>query len=315
EWNFDVRLPTAGQALHDWVGDHGFTLTRSQDGRDAEALLRRLGSLDALDVLADRKRLALLQALAPKSRPKLARRFIAEANAAGVRLNEAAMAEKLADIGIFLEVEARSANDIATTMRPGTRKRDVFELLPVLVEAGFVRRAHEVRCPECRFLMLLDLVEQDEFVRCRACGERFVLPVVDESGQHEPQLRYRLDGLMARAVDQDVLPVLLTLRAARPPVDHPDLFFAWPGVEVTKDGAAPVDIDLLISNGNIVWAFEVKQNATGLKAPQLRRLMEAAAALGARPGIAAAEGEFAPELVERVLEASGQVLRADQLLA
>jgi hypothetical protein len=314
QWNFEVRLPTAGEALQDWVADHGFVLTRSDDGRDAEALLQRLGSLEALDVLADRKRLALLQALAPASRKKLAQRLVARARDEGAVLNEDAMMERLADIGLFLEAQARTANDIATTMGPGTKKREVYALLPPLVEAGFVRRAHSLRCPQCRFLQLLDLSAQDERVRCRACGELFVMPVVDESGRREPELFYRLDGLMARVMDQDILPVLLTLRAVRPPPESSDLFFAWPGVEVKKGEDPEVDIDLLVSNGSAVWAFEVKQNATGLKAPQLRRLMETAAALGARPGIAAAEGEFAPELVERVLEASGQVLTGAQLL-
>jgi hypothetical protein len=314
EWNFDVRLPTAGEALQDWVGDHGFVLTRSDDGRYAEALLQRLGSLDALDVLANERRLALLHALAAKSRPKLVRRFLAEASAAGVTLDEAAMIEKLEDIGLFLEVEAATANDLATTMGPGTTKREVFELLPPLIEAGLVRRAHLLRCPQCRFRQLLDLANQDERVRCRACGELFVFPVVDESGRHEPQLHYRLDGLMARAMDQDVLPVLLTLRAIRPPPEHSELLFAWAGVDVKKGDGPNVDIDLLVALGTVVWCFEVKQNATGLKARQLHRLLAAAAALEARPGIAAAEGEFAPELVRTVEAAGGRVLTGTQLL-
>jgi hypothetical protein len=146
-------------------------------------------------------------------------------------------------------------------------------------------RAHSLRCPQRRFRQLLDLAAQDERVRCRACGEVFVLPVVDESGQREPAVYYRLDGLIARAVDQDVLPVLLTLRAVRPPAEQSELFFAWPGVEVAKEGTTPADIDLLVSNGSVVWCFEVKKSARWIQAPQLSRLMEVAAALGARPGI------------------------------
>lgn len=42
EWNFDVRLPTAAEALRNWAGDNGFTIKYTQDGRDAEAVLRRL---------------------------------------------------------------------------------------------------------------------------------------------------------------------------------------------------------------------------------------------------------------------------------
>lgn len=312
-WDFDVRLPTAAEALRYWASDHGYALASTQGGRDAEALLGRLGSLDALDSIADGRRLALLRTLAPASRVRLTRRLIAEAQEAGIDLDEAAMAQRLADIGLFLEVEARTAADIAGAMGTGTRKRDVLRLLPALVGAGFIRRAHEVRCPRCRFRMLLDLADQDEQVRCRACREMFVLPVVDESGSKEPELFYRLDGLMARAMDQDVLPVLLTLRALRPPHQSPDLFFAWPGIEFADDQGR-VDVDLLVSNGTAVSCFEVKNNASGLKEPQLRKLLRVAERLGARPGIAAVEGTFAPELSEQVLEAGGRLLTTDDLL-
>jgi hypothetical protein len=44
-----------------------------------------------------------------------------------------------------------------------------------------------------------------------------------------------VNAFTARAMDQDVLPVLLTLRAVHPGVGVS--FFAWPGVEFTADGA------------------------------------------------------------------------------
>jgi hypothetical protein len=307
-WDIDVRLPTAGEALEDWVTDHGFTLTRSQDGRYAEALLSRLGSLDRLDVLADRKRIDILKALSPRSRVKLVRAFRDEA-----QLDENVIADKLADIGLFLEIEARTASEIGTSMGAGNRPRDVLRLLPPLVESGFIRRIVQVRCPDCRFLMLLTLAEQDEAVRCRACGAPAPLPVVDSSGDREPELFYQLDGLMARIMDQDVLPVLLTPRVFRPSADQ--LFFVWPGVELTRADRPRVDIDVLISNAAGVWAFEVKKSARRLTTGQLYKLLQACAELGAVPGIAALEAEFPEQLTRKVMDAGGQVLTAAQLLA
>jgi hypothetical protein len=315
-WPLDVRLPTAGQALEDWVKDHGFALTRSQDGRDAEALLRRLGSLDQLDVLADRKRLAVLQVLTPRSRVKLVRAFLSEAKKAGGQLDAETIKEQLSDIGLFLEIGARTASEIAGEMDKGVNKEDVLALLPPLIEAGFVRRVREVVCSQCHFRMLLTLAEQDEVVRCRACGAAASLPVVDKSGRQEPELFYRLDGLMARMMDQDVLPVLLTLRALKPPQERGELFFGWPGVEVKKGTLPKVDIDLLVSSGaSRVRCFEVKKNAGGLKAYQLDKLLTACSDLGASPGLAAIEGAFPDELAAKVREAAGQVLTAEQLFA
>jgi hypothetical protein len=314
EWNFDIRLPAAGQALQDWTADKGVALSRSQDGRDADALLRRLGNLDALDVLADSRCIALLTALAPTSRVKLARRLVAETREAGTKLDESVVLDRLADLGLFLEIEARTAGDIATAMEEGTKRRDVIRLLPPLVNAGFVRRAGAVRCTQCRFQMLLDLRDLDEMVRCRACGELLVFPVVDDSGEREPEILYRLDGLMARVMDQDILPVLLTMRAVRPALTNAGMFFAWPGVELAVDGDRPTDIDLLVSDGRTVWCYEVKNNAKGLKGAQLRRLIEMASKLNARPGIAALEGKFSQAVAQQIASANGRVLTRDDLL-
>jgi hypothetical protein len=321
QWNFDIRLPTAGETLAAWIGDHGFKSERTQDGHDADALLARLGSLDALDVLADQKMVAVLDALTPRNRDKLAAALVLEAQKkAGVELNREALVERMSDIGLFLEVETRTAGDIASTIGQGTRKRDVLKQLPALVEAGFIRRASEVRCRRCRFRMYLELSELDERVRCRACGEDVVLPVVDNSGAKEPDVYYRLDGLMARIMDQDILPVLLTLRATRPPAGGSDFFFAWPGVEVSK-GDPKFDIDLVVSHGtnaegmSNVWCIEVKKTATSLGEKQLRRLLDVAVELGARPGIAAMQGEFPEELRRPVLAARGHVLTARELFA
>ena len=315
EWNIDIQLPRAAQALQDWASDHGYILERSSAGRDTEALLRRTGALDGLDVFADAQRLAVLRALAPPSRVKLARGFVAEVEAVGGHLDEQTMLEKLSDLGLFLELHARSAGDIASSMEKGVSKRHVLRLLEPLVAAGFVRRARQPQCPQCRFRTLLDLAEQDERVRCRACGATFVLPVVDQSGEDEPALLYRLDGVMARAMDQDLLPAVLALRALRPPAPQPNLFFAWPGVLLARDGGRPVDVDLLISDGRTVWFYEVKNNAGGLEKQQLQRLIRLASEAGARPGLAALEGSFAPELVQDVMGRGGRVLERKQLLA
>jgi hypothetical protein len=142
------------------------------------------------------------------------------------------------------------------------RQPSVFEFLAPLVEYGFVPRAYLLECPQCRFSQMLDLGAHDERARCRACGESYVTPVVDESGAREPSRYYRLDGLMARAMDQDVLPMLLRLRAVRPTLQPDELLFAWPGVEFDAgDGRAAVEGDLVVSNGTDVWCGEAKKTA------------------------------------------------------
>jgi hypothetical protein len=71
-------------------------------------------------------------------------------------------------------------------------------------------------------------------VTCRACREQYVLPIAEPNGRREQAVAYRLDGLMARVMDQGLLPVTLTLRALGPPDEVRDLFFGRPGLEFVR---------------------------------------------------------------------------------
>lgn len=315
-WNFDIRLPSAAEALGDWAADKGFAFMTTRDGLDAQAILRRVGSTSRLDVLADRRRLSILKALAPASTRKLAQGLSEELAGRGEAVDVDGLAERLADHALFLELRARTASDIAVALGAGTNKKGVLAALPPLVELGFIRRAREVTCPECRFRTLLDLAQQDETVRCAACRASFTMPIVDGSGEKEPDVMYRLDGLMARAMDQDVLPVLLALRAFVPSAHDARPFSAWPGLEFTAhEQRNGTDVDLLVSYGDTVFCCEVKTSASGLGSRQLDGLLQVCDRLNARPAVAALHGTFSAHTVKAITSRRGRILDADVLLA
>lgn len=147
---------------------------------------------------------------------------------------------------------------------------------------------------------------------CRACRETFVLPIID-AGSNEPPTTYQLDGLMARIMDQDILPVLLTLRAFRRKLGMPDLFFCWPGVEFQR-GADEVETDLLVSAGDQVYVSEVKSTADNLDQEQLNALLALAEGTGARPVIGGLNGSFDPTIAAAVESAGGHVFERAELL-
>jgi Archaeal holliday junction resolvase (hjc) len=140
-----------------------------------------------------------------------------------------------------------------------------------------------------------------------------VLRVAEVSGRREPAVSYRLDGLMARVMDQDLLPVLLTLRALMPPDEGRDLYYAWPGLEFEREDEI-VEVDLLTSDGENVVAAEVKSRATGLDRQQLDRLLTFCEAMGAKPCIAAPEDTFDTQLAQVTQHAGGRVLHGPDLL-
>lgn len=309
EWNLDIGLPRRFEALADWAADHGFEARLTQAGRYAEALLDRLGDLGRLDVLASELRLSVLEKLAPISRVKLAQRLRAElAREDGI--DEELLVERLQEVGLFLEIEARPATDLSSML--GRPLREVLGAVAPLVDAGFIARGQTVACPQCNYRTFFRLADLDETISCPACRNHFTVPITEPSGRREPPLAYRLDGLMARAMDQDLVPVLLALRVLRHRAAG-RLFFAWPGVEFSRGGEA-VDVDLLCFNQSFVVCCEVKASAPGLSSEQLGSLLQLTEALGARPGLAALRGSFETSLAEAIQSRGGPVYQRGELL-
>jgi hypothetical protein len=309
-WNFDIGLPSGWEALRLWYEGFGFQVERSQAGRYGEALLGRLGELERLEVLASEPALAVLDQLAPLSAKKLAQHLAAAAGPS--ELDEQRIAEALRAEPLWMELQTRTLGDIASGV--SRRKKDLLPALAALSEAGFIRRGRALRCPACNYPDWLALPELDEYVRCRACGHRHALPVTDPGKAREADVHYRLDGLMARCMDQDLLPVLLALRCfhrLRPTVQIEQ---AWPGLLLTR-GEHEREVDLLASAGQRVSIFECKATAASLRPDEAQELVETATSLRAVPTVAALRGEFDDRVRAIVAAADGICLERRHLLA
>lgn len=313
-WRWDLVLPSESEALEQWASAHGYAVEPSQPGRFGQALLSRLDRLEALDAVAHELALAILAELAPRSTKKLAQRIAAEIerrSLAEAAVDEERLAELLRDQGLSLEIEAKTLNEIASALV--TRRSKLLGPLARLTEAGLVRRGTRITCSRCNFAHTFTLTEGDEWVRCRTCGEQLANPVM--LGEEEHPRSYFLDGLAAQLVVQDMIPVILALRRAHIASPEGAAFFAWPGLLFTAGDNPPTDGDLLVSNGERVRIYECKSRAEGLGEKQTRKLLALCDRVAAQPGIAALEGRFQPSVAEAVLEAGGEVLGREELLA
>jgi hypothetical protein len=287
-WNMDVKLPERWELLESWARERGYEVELSQDGRYGTALLERLAGHAGLDKLASEVSVSVLEALTPQSRLKLAQRLVSEAREKhGAQLDEGLLAEELKRGDVSLDQPARTLGDLKNVT--GQARNRIVEALHGLIGHGLVQSGIERRCPSCNFRQFWALGELDDVVGCRACRARFVL-ALREHERDEASLRYRLDGLMARAMDQDLLAVLLALRKLKPEIeDRP--WSAWPGL-LFRRGAEEIDVDLLVSDGTDVDICECKTRAGGLGVRQLERITDLAADLGARVHLASLEGSF-----------------------
>jgi hypothetical protein len=115
-------------------------------------------------------------------------------------------------------------------------------------------------------------------------------------------------------MDQDLLPVLLAVRAlAAIGLPNP-VRSIWPGLEFSR-ADSKMEIDAVLSDGETVWVCECKSQADGLPDAQLDGLLAFATASSARPAIASLSGTFPAPQASRVQQARGLVLDRDALVA
>jgi hypothetical protein len=314
-WSIDLNLPSEIEALGFWAADHGYQPFEPPPGKDARALLQRLGRLDRLDVLIDEAQLEILVRLAPLAREQLVRRLAREFAPEGTveqLANE--LRDRLRNEGLLVSASALTVEQLKSKL-PGYSKPTIVEGLGALISAGFVLRGRNVRCPRCDFDEFLALAELDELIRCRGCGLPYLLPVAVANHTESPTA-YRVDGLMARVLERHVLPVVLTLRALRSPkLAGQGLRHAWPGIIFSKEGQPDTDVDLLLSDGRRVLAAECKLDARSLELDQTEKLLAFATDVDAQPVIAALNGNFGEEVERRITDAGGLVLTRQDLLA
>jgi hypothetical protein len=318
-WNrgqpFDlpIRLPSPAEALEDYLSPRQLRGALSQAGRYAQALLRRLGGLDRLEALASDAAIAIVDALTPQSAKKLAqhiRREVLAREGGGASLTDEALEEILDRQELFLELPAKTLNELSSSA--SMPKRDLAPALAKLVSAGLVIRGASLRCPHCNYPDFFPLRELDEELTCRGCRLVFGLPVVDRGERSEQPLHYRLDGLMAQAMDQDLSPSLLLVR--RLAAGNPRALY-WPGLDLFRGGArdSEAELDLLLANGGQVLVGECKRRAEALTTEEVGRRAALSDELGARPVFAALDGGFAPEVRQAVADAAGYLLDRQRL--
>lgn len=310
--HLDLRLPSNEEGLTDYLQTRGLNGQLSRAGLWAQGLLARLNSLADLDVLATDDAVLLLDSLSPLSRKKTVQRMSAELRTLlGEQAPSEAQVESLIlDNVILLELRARRMTDLASG---GRRPHDLLPVMEGLVESGFVYRGHMPECPNCGYEQFRELSTLDERIECSACRTPFLLPVSDGRGQ-EPQLCYRLDGLMGRVMDQDLLPVLLSLRLLFTPTESPLSAAYWPGLEISADGYAR-EVDLLLAVDGVLTAVECKRQASNVSTSDVERLVEVATRLSANPILATLEGALSDEVQAMAAERALRLLGSSDLIA
>jgi hypothetical protein len=242
-----LALPTTWQMYQANFRARGYTVDPSDKMMYATGLLDTAGGLEKAEVLRSRTAHNILDMLAMRATQKLAREITKQLKQeVSTRQGmEDDIMQVIAASGFLprFQRNPQTLHDIRSRLETH-QKKECVACLTELVKIKAVQRGLTITCPHCGTAMWYGLGALDEQVKCPGCLERFDVPLRETpESSIDRSLQYALNPLADRAMDQDVLPViiaLLTLRTQQQTMAHivPGMAFKKVG---TTDTAGDFD--------------------------------------------------------------------------
>lgn len=206
---FDFQVPTEWESLILYFQSKGYEIQSSPAGQYADAVVNLVGGFSNLPLIASKFAYLLVDLLALKSTKKISQRIAKEL---GNEDRADDIRQLLDDVQVIPELKGipKSYRQLHSDERLKLYRDNLLDLLGNLCQVNVLKRGFYLPCPNCGAPDWYSLRELGEQLTCSGCGEVFTLPVESPKGS-EIQWEYRLNTLVNRAVDQDVLPHILAL--------------------------------------------------------------------------------------------------------
>jgi hypothetical protein len=257
------NLPPAKDVVFSAIGDKGYGARLTKINQYSHAVIDLLGGLQKAELFANAGVLEILDALALKSTKKLAQRISEIANIGKIHANE--IEKVLGDFELPEELKGIPKNLDQLCEKSKLPKNKVLKLLETMSQLGVVVRGYYISCPNCGAFDWFPLGAVDNKVDCGGCSHNFSLPIAEERDR-EIRWKYRLNSLINRAFDQDILPGIIAAAKIHRDMLFSEIFF---GLELLKDDMVLTDMDFVFVNKQKFYGGECK-NSTRLTEKDVR---------------------------------------------
>jgi hypothetical protein len=241
-------------ALRLYFQDKGYQIHLGKISQYSNAFVNLVGGLDKVDLLTYKPVQVILDVLTIRNSKKIAQRIISE-----LRLqqeSEETLQAILDEIEVIPELKntARTIGSITSDARIKPYREKILGLIEHLCQHQIIKRGFYLPCSNCGSPEWYPLRTLHEFLVCPGCSHEFMLPVRNEGGT-EIQWQYRLNTLVNRAVDQDVLTGILAVHNLTRHISYSSVCF---GLNLRKDGKDITDFDFFFVTEQTIYAGECK---------------------------------------------------------
>ncbi len=297
-------LPKTDEMYQAYFSSLGFEVGPSDKKTYATGLLNLAGGLEQATILRSQTAYQLLDALALRASQKLAREIL---KLMPSEASSPSTAEALREVIITSNLVPRfqrnpkSLSELKDWLSIREMKAECLDVLSELVRMKAIQRGWTILCPHCRVSQWYGLGALNERIVCLGCLEPFDVPLkVTELADTDRSLQYALNPLTDRAMDQDILPVIIALLALR--TSHQSMAHIVPGMNFQEIGSSDTrgDFDFLYVCQQHLYGGECKSGQIlGQKDMQTAELAQR---LGFRAFFFATVSHFSSESKQLVSE-------------
>lgn len=304
----EFSLPDTWDVYKSYFRARGYNVSASDKLPYANGLLGIAGGLESAGIFRSKLTFNLLSRLADRPSRKVAQDILRNLGLSKDAAKEEIVQQAIAQLGTLTPVQRRPRifSDLRSLTSQWGTTQDFIQALATLVKIRAVQRGMYLLCPHCHTRVWYALGLLDESVRCLGCQFEFDVPVVDgENATSDRPIEYSLSPLANLAMDQDILPVVITLLALRE--KHHLMHHVVPGMLIKRQGKTDDigDFDLVYIHRHNIFAGECK--AGKILAEKDIHLARLAREIGARAYFFATTSQFSDDSKQLVQQFQAEV--------
>ncbi|MDA0245297.1 MAG: hypothetical protein OT477_17920 [Chloroflexi bacterium] len=250
------NIPSEWNALSAYFQGFNIKINPSPPHKYATGVLDIIGGWENMGILAKEIAYLLLDNLALKSTKKVAQRITNDLKANFVEdITIESISQYLRDFELTTELKGipKSYRQLYNDNRLQKYRQELLSTLNDLSLLQVIKRGLYLECPNCGASDWHGIGNLAEMLTCSGCTYDFILPV--EQNGSEISWQYRLNTLVNRAIDQDVLVPMLSVHHL---IKNKEVACIIVGLELKKDSKILGDLDFVYVHKQKLYAGECK---------------------------------------------------------
>lgn len=268
----ELKIPTEIQIFKGILDEKGLTYKESKQSQIINQVINLMGGYNNIELLKDQTIFDLIVKIAPKRVERIVKDLSRELN---FNIEEEKLEKfiraKIGEITTVksdIYIEADKFYSLAGGSSKVSNKEIFLSKIESLYSLNFLLRGKVIICRRCGTTLWYPISELKDDLKCYCCNNDLKVPIYDkERAQYDS---FKLNELICSAVDQGVLPVLVTTYLLRNQ-KHRGIRFIF-DIEIFEGSNLIGEIDILLTLGGRLGIAEVKADR-GFERAQIERVL------------------------------------------